>query len=512
MQDDISDDKLCTSEAIFVFTQTFPDVFPGDQVLVSGMVDEYQPGEGDNGNLWLSQIINVEIRVQSSGHQLPEPILIGGSGLRIPDKMIDDDGFKVFDPEDDGIDFYESLESMLVRIESGVVVGPRNQYNEIVIITNESIEKNVISSNGALIQQEFDANPERIILNLNDENQKKVNVGAELTHSVTGILDYSYGNYKVNVFGIASFTNGQQERMQFEGAENSLIVATYNVENLSRFDETRMSQLAETIDNHLNNPDILVLHEILDDSGVEDDGEVSSELTLTRLVNLIEDKGGVEYEFVDNPPKNNQDGGIEGGNIRSVILFRADTTKIADAKEGNLTTNPARIGPDNWPFSVTRKPLVVLFDYKGSKFLVVALHFTSRGADTPLFGNRQPIVKPEQDKRIAQAMFVSEYLQTFHLRNLDLPIIVAGDLNDDPWSTTLQVLKGRLLTDLTEKIPENERFSYIVDGNAVQLDYLILTENSGWTVSPKILHSNSLYDHTLQTSDHDPVVAEILIP
>jgi len=39
MQDDQPDEQVCSSEGIFVFTITYPDVRPGDKITVSGEVD-----------------------------------------------------------------------------------------------------------------------------------------------------------------------------------------------------------------------------------------------------------------------------------------------------------------------------------------------------------------------------------------------------------------------------------------------------------------------------------------
>lgn len=512
LQDDQPDDQSCSSEAIFVFTNTFPDVLPGDRVTVSGRVEEFQPGGYESGNLTLTQLVSPDFKIISRENALPAATLIGSGGSMPPTSVIDDDGFADFDPQTDGIDFYESLESMLVKIDTGVVVGARNPYNEVVIIPAETIGENQISQIGALVEQADDPNPERILLNLNQENRARIHVGAELSEPVMGILDYSYGNYKVNVFGIAAFTNIEHEIASIEKMPGALTIATYNVENLSRFDNTRLVQLAEDIATILGYPDLLVLHEILDDSGVEDDGVVSASLTLESLINLIETHGGVVYGYIDNPPKNNQDGGIEGGNIRSVMLYRLDSLRIADASDANLRENPARIGPDNWPFSAARKPLVALFAYGNNRVLVVAPHLTSRGADSPLFGKIQPISKPEEEKRIAQAAYINGYLRNFRKRNPDIAIVVAGDLNDDPWSKTLQALKGDLLGDLSAAMPANERFSYILDGNAIQLDYILLSGDTNWSGSVNIIHINSIFDHTLQMSDHDPVMVELSIP
>lgn len=512
LQDDQPDDLFCSSEAIFVFTNTFPDVLPGDRLSVSGKVDEYRPGGFDSGNLTLTQLTSPEITRISRGNSLPAVTVIGLGGIMPPSHLIDDDSFTIYDPQTDGIDFYESLESMLIKIDAGVVVGPRNKYNEIVILPIEDDDDNLVSATGALIQQEHDANPERIILNLNQENRAMVHVGGLLSEPVIGIMDYSYGNFKVNVFGIAAFSKEAYPIEPIEITEDRLSIATYNVENLSRFDASRLTQLAEDIRTVLGYPDVLVLHEILDDSGVEDDGEVSAALTLKRLTELIGSDGGVSYGYIDNPPKNNQDGGIEGGNIRSVMLYRLDTLRIADVKDGGLSKNPTRIGAENWPFSATRKPLVVLFERGSTRFLVVAPHLTSRGADTPLFGDRQPPEKPEGEKRISQAVFINEYLSNFRKRNPDIPIIVAGDLNDDPWSKTLQALKGDLLVDMSSALPANERFTYILDGNAVQLDYIFLSGDTDWSSSIQIVHLNSVFDHKVLMSDHDPVIAQFTIP
>jgi hypothetical protein len=512
LQDDQPDDQFCSSEAIFVFTSNFPDVLPGDRILVTGRVDEYQPGGIESDNLTLTQLVSPEIKLISRGNVLPAASLIGSGGIMVPANVIDDDRFAVYDPPSDGIDFYESLESMLVRIDAGLVVGARNQYNEVVIIPMDSLGENKVSITGALVQQPSDPNPERIILDLNQENRTKIHVGAVLSESVIGIMDYSYGNYKVNVFGIATFSSFEHQVAAIEKTQGALTIATYNVENLSRFDNARLIQLAEDIGTILDHPDLLVLHEILDDSGVEDDGVVSAAISLERLTDLIEMQAGVDYGFIDVAPNNNQDGGIAGGNIRSVMLYRLDTLRLGDPKSVGLPGNPTRIGPDNWPFSSARKPLLALFEFGNTRLLVITPHLTSRGADSPLFGSVQSIAKPEEEKRVAQAAFINEYLRSFHRRNSNIAIVVAGDLNDDPWSKTLQTLNGDLLGDLSVAIPANERFSYILDGNAIQLDYILLSGNTNWSSSIQIVHLNSIFDHTLQMSDHDPVVVQLSIP
>jgi len=122
-------------------------------VSISGVVDEYQAGTFQDHNLTITQIIEPGVRVLESRQKLPNAVVIGEGGLNLPDKVIDDDSFSVFDPAQDGIDFYESLESMLVTIESGVIVGPRNAYNEIVIIPDHYRAKTLFQPQARLLHR-----------------------------------------------------------------------------------------------------------------------------------------------------------------------------------------------------------------------------------------------------------------------------------------------------------------------------------------------------------------------
>ncbi len=514
LQSEISDSLDCTSDAIFVYTREYSDIVPGDKVRISGQIDEFNPDVANNLNLATTEIVNPVIEKISSGNKLPEPVLIGSGGRTVPHQIIDNDEFRKFDPEEDGIDFYESLESMLVRVSPGFVVGARNRHNEVIIIQSELFNENLISETGTLLQAEDDANPERIVLNLNKSNREKLNIGMQLIDEVMGIMEYSYGNFKVRVFGVPEFSSTTSSSQIFENANDDLSIATYNVENLSRFDEEKkFINLAEHIVAHMDSPDIVILHEVLDDSGVEDDGTVSSQLTMERLIGMIVKQGGPAYAVAGIDPLNNRDGGISGGNIRSVILYRSDRgiSLVDEGKNSILTSNPMVIGNDARQFSSTRKPLVALFERGGNQFLILAAHLTSRGLDSPLFGNVQPIQRLEENKRIEQAELIYSFLAQVHSAYPEITIIIAGDLNDDSWSATLNTLRGNIFHDAALLIDESERYSYIYEGNAIQLDH-ILVSNPRIVTRFVILHLNSIFDHSLQVSDHDPVIVTLRFP
>ena len=133
IQDAAGDGDPNTSDGIFVFTGGAPQVAKGDQVSVAGTVAEFQPGDADDYNLTITEIVNPSVTVDSAG-ALPAPVVIGAAGRMPPAETIDNDGFAVFDPEQDGIDFYESLEGMLVQVNSAVAVGPTNRFGEIFVL------------------------------------------------------------------------------------------------------------------------------------------------------------------------------------------------------------------------------------------------------------------------------------------------------------------------------------------------------------------------------------------
>jgi predicted extracellular nuclease len=515
LQDDRPDELNCSSEAIFVYTETYPNVKPGDRLRIEGRVEEFIPGGIGTNNLPVTELVLSKQILLSSNNKLPDPVEIGGSGRKIPDHFIDSDGMTIFNPDRDGIDFYESLESMLVTFSAGQVVRARDDYNEVVLLPTEFTSNILLSPEGALMQQEDNMNPERVILNLSKVNSKPINVGSSLDQPVTGILDYDHGNFKIDTFGEINFS---QRNISFPSIENRqanvLSLVSLNVENLSLDDgKVRFSEFADMIANHLNTPDIVVLHEIMDNSGSLDDGTVTATEIIELLIDKIKTTSGITYDYVQIDPKDNEDGGVPGGNIRSVVLFRTDRN-LSLSSSNLLPSNPSRIGSDSSVFKNTRKPLVVNFQLNNLQIVVIATHLTSRSADSPLYGQLQPISEPEKEKRANEARIVNQFVQDLIRKAPDALVVVAGDMNDYPWSDTLRELRGdNELLDLGELLPKNERYSYVYEGNAFQFDYILVSQpfpSNGFRFY--IPHINSLLDKALQISDHDPVLMEMRLP
>ena len=68
--------------------------------------------------------------------------MIGNGGRVPPTQVIEDDATGsvetsgVFDPANDGIDLYESLEAMRVQVNSPITVGPTSDFGEIPVVVD----------------------------------------------------------------------------------------------------------------------------------------------------------------------------------------------------------------------------------------------------------------------------------------------------------------------------------------------------------------------------------------
>jgi hypothetical protein len=169
----------------------------------------------------------------------------------------------VFDPATDGIDFYESLEGMRVQVNDALTVGPRNGFGEIPVVGDQSALAGVDSVRGGVLVRPNDFNPERIILDDTLVATPVVNVGDGFATPVLGVMDYSFGNFKLNITGpLARVDGGLRREVTRVPRDQELVVGTYNVENLDPGDGGAFARHAQLIVDHLRSPDLLAIEEI----------------------------------------------------------------------------------------------------------------------------------------------------------------------------------------------------------------------------------------------------------
>ena len=528
-EDPSPDLNPATSEGLFVFgTAAAGLVAVGDAVEVDGFVTEFRAGGATGSNLTQTELTSPQVTVLSSGNALPGPGVIGKGGRVPPDEVIEDDATGdvetsgVFDPAQDGIDFYESFESMRVQVNRAHVVGPTNDFGEIPVVGDWGERASVKTVRGGVVIRPNDFNPERIHLDDRLLPLPLLNVGDRFRTPVVGIVDYSFGNFKLDVSEPAVSVSGGLQREAAKPAGNhEIAVATFNVENLDPGDDS-FDELAELIVDNLKSPDIVALEEIQDNNGPVNDSVTDASLTLTTLIAAIQAAGGPVYDFRQIDPVDDQDGGEPGGNIRVGFIFRTDrglsfvdrpggtstgaTGVVAGPNGPELTFSPGRIDPTNPAFSNSRKPLVGEFRYRDRTLFVIANHFNSKGGDDPLFGRFQPPQRVTEVQRHAQAQVVNDFVDSILAVDQRADVIVLGDLNDFEFSETLQILQGGVLENLLLTLPRPERYTYVFEGNSQVLDQILTSRQLFRSLSVyDVVHVNSEFAD--QASDHEPQVA-----
>ncbi len=268
LQDPTGDNNTATSDGIFVFTSSAPGVNVGEELEVAGTVSEFTPGGTGTGNLSTTQISNANLTTLSTGNALPDATIIGNSGRVPPTESINDDPNN-YNPDADGIDFFESVEGMLVTAEDAVAVGGTTRFGEIFTVVNGGNGAMGISDRNTLNISPNDFNPEKVQIDADSDilagfDFPDVNEGDSLG-DVTGVVTYSFGNFEINPTQPFSVTeaNLSPETTSIQSGDDELTVATYNVLNLDPNDgdgdedvaNGRYDAIANDIVNNLNSPD-----------------------------------------------------------------------------------------------------------------------------------------------------------------------------------------------------------------------------------------------------------------
>ena len=527
IQDPDPDDDPSTSEGIYVFRGTGVSV--GDAVTVTGTVTEFRPG---TGQLTLTELSNT-FAVPNGPDAEIAPTLVGPGGLVPPTTVIENDASDVedpadneFDPQQDGIDFHETLEGMLVEITSPQAVGPTNGFGETATVP-EGIG-GPFTPRGGIYVTPADFNPERLIFDDVVADVPDVNTGDAFDGPVEAVVDYAFGNYKYYPTATPDrIDNGLQREVTDAPRANQLAMASMNVENLDSLEsEEKFQELASIVVDNLRSPDILAVEEIQDNDGAASPAPTNADATYRRFIAAIAEQGGPAYQFRQIDPNPGTDGGEPGGNIRVGFLYRTDrglrfvdrpgatantaNSVVATRKGAALRYSPGRIDPTNTAFNSSRKPLAAEFEWKGRTVFAIANHFNSKGGDDPLFGRRQPPVQTTTVQRHQQAEVVGGFVEDILAADSRAAVAVLGDLNDFQFSETLEILEDSGLVNLMETLPENEQYSYVFDGNSQVLDQILVSREL-MTPAPEYdsVHVNA--EFTDQASDHDPQVARVVV-
>ena len=546
IQDPTPDPNSDTSEGLQVFgASATAGVSVGDLVSVRGLVTEFR---ANATSLTITELTSPVATVLSTGNALPSATVIGTGGRVPPSTVIEDDATGnveapgvLFDPAEDGLDFYESMEGMLVQMNNLIATSfTFTNFGEIFVVGDNGANATTMTPRGGVVIGPGDLNPERMVID--DEWFKTgppampaVNVGGTFPGAHVGILDYAFGEYRMQLRSqpVPASTGVSVRETAVAAGANQISIATFNVENLAGNEaQPKYDALAAMIVNNLAAPDIVGLEEIQDNNGVvggTGDPTVAANVTLDRLVAAITAAGGPAYSYRQINPVAHQDGGAPGGNIRVGFLYRTDRgLAFVDRPGGDSTTavsvipgpdgpqlsaSPGRVAPTDSAWNASRKPLAAEFTYQGHKLFVVVNHFNSKGGDQPLFGPSQPPVLTTEVQRNQQATLLADFVGDIFALDSTANVAVIGDLNDFQFSSPVQKLKDAGLAALIETLPPAERYSYVFDGNSQALDHIMVSSslltNAAAAAGYDILHVNSEFID--QISDHDPQLVRLTL-
>lgn len=517
-----------TSDAVMVYAPN-TSAGIGDLVSIDGEVVEFY-GPGYKGkeetDLPITEIIASKIR-QLGKQELPKPIVLDKDRM-IPRKVIDSDGLKVFNPDHDAIDFWESLEGMRVTVEQPKILGPQ-RYGEIFVVPGT--HEGPFNNSGGLSISADDMHPEHICLQLQGGNAKSLvtKAGDKLNGDVTGVVTYGFGIYKVQtrMNQLPPIVDGglKPEQTTIIPDPNKLLVASYNIENFSanpaKTPDSKVKRLAQSIVNDLKKPDIITVLELQDNDGPVDSGDADASKSAARLIDAIKAESGIEYACVNINPNYNEDGGQPGANIRVAYFYRPDrvqlkASKIGTAndanawKDGHLTLNPGRIDPKNPLFAWTRKSLAAEFTFNGKDLVVVANHLNSKRGDDSLYGQKQPVVLKSEKKRLELANDIKKFVNEGFAQNPDMNLIMTGDFNDFEFSPVIKALEGNNMKNVVSSHELGDRYAYYYQGNDQILDNILVSKSLMNHYEFDIVHVNSSFMEAHgRVSDHDPLLIQL---
>ena len=551
-----------TSEGIFVFTAPPGTLAIGDQAQVTGTVVEFVPSQ-DPLQPPLTELSSATIVELSAGNPLPAAIALSAT---LPDPT-------------GAFDQLERYEGMRVSVAAMTVVAPTlgsiNEAN--ATATSQGVFFGVVTGVPRAFREagiqapdpapagsippipRFDTNPEVIRVDsdgLVGTTAINVSVGATLSN-VVGPLDYGFRHYTILPESTLVFSGGATATAVAVPTFDEFTVAGFN---LQRFFDTvndpaigepvltttafnnRLAKASLAIRDFLQTPDIL---------GVS---EVENLTTLQALASQISTDavgaGDPDPLYQAYLVEGNDVGGIDVGFLVKTSIVTGATPRVNVIAVTQENASELFVNPDTSTELLNDRPPLVLEaevnHQGGATFPVVVIvnHLRSLNgvADTATGSNGWPTGGDRvRAKRLRQAESLANLVQARQLADPAENIIVLGDFNafevNDGYVHSMAVIGGTPvpdnetavpgdgidlvnpdLTNLLSTQPAAEQYSYVFDGNAQNLDHLLVgSDLIANTLAQRLEHPriNSDFPETdrndttdaIRLSDHDPVVA-----
>ena len=529
VQDKVSDNNPRTSDAVYVASKD--KVESGDLLKVQGTVkegymEEYSVKPGQTfkkpaGSLTVTQIINATITKLGKA-ELPKALNISE---KMPKDIVDNTPTK-YNPETEALDYWESLEGMLVEVTKPKVTGP--QYKGDIYVLPGDYKGQKLNNIGGVNLRPGVQNTE--VLPVTVGNKFVAKAKDYFNDNITGVVTYKNKTYKIDPNSVPKLQDGglKREVSKIYPAEDKLTIASYNIENFSAnnngHDETpeeKVDKIANSFIKEVHSPDIITLIEVQDNNGGVNDGTVDGVKSGEKLAQRIKSLGGPDYKYTEIAPVDGKDGGKPGANIRVAYLYnpkrvtligkeKGGSEEAARFVNGHLEKNPARIDPTSVHFEKVRKSLAAEFEFKGERIVVIANHLKSKLGDDAIYGSNQPSVENTRPKRIEEAKILNAFIKEGLRQNPNLKFVLTGDFNDFEFSDSVKTIVGNELVNLMAEHEQGDRYSYFYRGSNQSLDNILISKNIKDRVvfSPVHINASFMEEHG-RASDHDPVVVQI---
>lgn len=549
--DALADADPATSEGVFVFTSSpLPaGAVVGNELRVNGLVVEFIPSQ-DPGSPPLTEIGgNPTVTLVSTGNPLPAPAVLTAADT---------------DPAG-SIEQLEPVEGMRVHVDVLTAIAPTQGFisepnasstsNGVFYAVIQGIARplrepgvevpDLLPPGSPCCVPRFDANPERLRLDSDGQaGATVVDVASGATiENVTGVVDYSFRTYTIlpdpatppvvsggltavplpdpatGEFTVAS-TNVQRfyDQINDPGTSDAVLTA-------AAF-ERRLAKISLSIRQILRTPDVVALQEVENlptlqaiAARINADAVAAGQSDPAYEARLFEgnDIGGIDVGFLLKTTR------VE---IGSVAPFGGDATYI------NPQTGLPELLNDR-PSVLAR---VRILRGAGTPFpiSVIVNHLRSlNGVDDPEDGVRV------RAKRRAQAEFLANYIQSLQTADPSERIVSVGDYNafsfSDGYVDGIGTIKGTpapvdevvlassdlVDPDLVELFGDAPQYSFSFDGNAQELDHVLVTANLLGNVSAlRVAHANADFPEIYRNdatrperlSDHDALVAYFTLP
>ncbi len=528
IQDAVGDGDPATSDGVFIFAPGGMDVAVGNDVRLIGLVSEF----------------NGMTEVTASD------ILVCGSGLSVAPTVV-----TLPAPTED---YFEAFEGMLVTFPQNLVISEYfnfDRFNETVLTSTRHLTPTAQFEPGSpeALQAMMDYQLDRITL---DDGRTPQNPdpaihpnggvfdlnnrfrGGDLVANVTGVVDYSFGLYRIQPTQGADYTPVNLRTAAPDDVDGSLKVASFNVLNF--FDtltsegnvcgplneECRGADTAEELARQtakivaamqVIDADIYGLIEIENDEG-------GATAYLVDALNAV--VGAGTYAYIDT-------GFIGTDVIKQAFIYKpATVTPVGAHAILDSTVDP------RYDDSFNRPALAQTFmeNSTGGVFTAVVNHLKSKGSACDGDPDLDDGAGNCNLTRLAAAQAMVDWLATDPTGSGDSDFLIIGDLNSYDKEDPIDAIKAGPddvlgteddYVDLVFQYEGEAAYSYVFDGQIGYLDYAManlslvgqITGTTVWLINadePDLIDYDMTFKQDAQdaiyapdpyrSSDHDPVI------